>query len=812
MKHLVAEVILPLPLAQTYSYCADSFCEKIAVGMRVVVPFGARKFYTGIVYKINFQSDEPKLKEILTLLDDEPIVFPAQLKLWDWISNYYQCTLGEVLKAALPSGLKMESETYIAKNQLDEPTELSEKEATIFNAIGETPISLEQLAKNVELKNLFSVIKTMQKKSLITLSEELTPNYKAKTETYVKIPDDLCEKLDAALDSLKKTPKQQQLFSTLIDISGIRQNAPCEVSKKELLTTSKCSNAVFNELRKKALIVCYEKKISRLTSAEATRQPFALNPDQQRAFEQIKSEFEQKNTVLLHGVTSSGKTEIYIHLIEETLRKNRQVLFLVPEIALTTQLAERLKQVFGKRIGIYHSRFSDADRVEVWEQLCQNKNYDIILGVRSSIFLPFNNLGLIIVDEEHDASYKQFDPAPRYNARNAAIVLGVQHNARVLLGTATPSVESYCNALSGKFGLVELRRRHEGIELPQIELIDLQQCYHRKQMKGHFSFALLDKMREKLAAGEQVILFQNRRGYSPYTECKQCAWVPRCPNCDVSLTYHQRFYKLTCHYCGHSEPMPEVCPSCKQPTLQNKGFGTEQIEAEVHELFPDKKVLRMDLDTTTSRKAYERIIAEFASQEAQILVGTQIVTKGLDFAHVGLVAVLNADNLLNYPDFRAHERAFQMLTQVSGRAGRKGKQGLVVLQTSSPTHPIIRYTQANDFKAFFSEQMIEREAFHYPPFYRLIVVEIKHRDAQTLTKATFQLARALQREACGDILGPSDPPVSRIQNYFIKHILIKFSTQHSVEKIKSTLNSCITDIKNHDAFRQLRINLDVDPM
>ncbi|MGM9819103.1 MAG: primosomal protein N' [Paludibacteraceae bacterium] len=808
MKQLVAEIILPLPLAQTYSYNVENFREEIVAGMRVIVPFGKRKFYTGIVYDLKEEEDTSSLKPVLSLIENYPIVLPKQFLLWEWIANYYQCSLGEVFKAAIPSGFRIESTTYISKNQEIKCTSLSEREQTALSFITENAVPLEEVIKKSNDKNIFHIIRTLQQKNIINLSEELIPSYKAKTEIFVKINTEAVN--EEALSLLKKSPKQQQLFSTLTDFLNI--NNAEHISKRELLDISKCTNAVFNELKKKNLIVCFEKTISRLEHTSPTRQPFTLNPQQTAAFDAIQNEFKHKNTVLLHGITSCGKTEIYIHLIETVLKKQQQVLFLVPEIALTTQLAERLKKVFGNKIGIYHSRFSDAERVEVWENLFFEKGYKIILGVRSSIFLPFRNLGLIIVDEEHDASYKQFDPAPRYHARNMAIVLGLHHHAKVLLGTATPSIESYSNALTGKFGLVELFARYDDIQLPEIEIIDLQQTYHRKQMKGHFSFALLERMNEKLAAGEQVILFQNRRGYSPYTECKQCAWVPRCPNCDVSLTYHKNFNKLTCHYCGYTEPMPQVCPSCKQPTLQTKGFGTEQIETEVANLFPEYKSVRMDLDTTTSKKAYERIISEFGSRQAQILIGTQIVTKGLDFDNVGLVAVLNADNLLNYPDFRAHERAFQMLIQVSGRAGRKGKQGLVLLQTSSPQHPIIQYTKSNDFKAFFKSQMTERACFHYPPFFRLIVIEIKHKDAKILSKAAYTAVKILKNENCGEILGPSNPPVGKIQGYFIKHILIKFEHTQSNESIKNSIQNCISQLKAIEDFKYLRINLDIDPM
>lgn len=807
MKQLVAHVVLPLPLAQIYSYDASAL-EALEVGMRVIVPLGVKKFYTGIVYGIEQKERDVKLKPILSIVDDKPIVNRLQFKLWEWIASYYQCTLGEVLKAALPSGLKIESETFVTKNAFDDHHLLSAKEAEILSHIDKESVSVGDLAKRCELKQLLSHIKQLQQKGAITLSEELVPSYKARTETYVGIAQCYAEHLDKALDELQKTPKQLQLFSTLADMLTLG----CEVSKKELLNTAKCSNAVFNELKRKGMILCYEKAISRLTHSTAQRPLYPLSAAQAQALDQINQAFEQQNTVLLHGVTSSGKTEVYTHLIAQTLERKQQVLLLVPEIALTTQLSERLKCVFGERIGIYHSRFSDADRVEIWQKQLSDTPYDIILGVRSSIFLPFKQLGLIIVDEEHDASYKQFDPAPRYNARDAAIVLASIHQGKTLLGTATPSIESYSNASIGKYALVELTTRYEGIALPNIELIDLKECYHRKQMCGHFSLQLIDKMREKLTNDEQIILFQNRRGFAPYTECKACAWVPRCPNCDVSLTYHKHFNKLTCHYCGHTEQMPTTCPECKQESIQTKGFGTEQVENEVKELFPDVPCLRMDLDTTTSRRAYEQIIADFASGKAKILIGTQIVTKGLDFAKVGLVAILNADNLMNYPDFRAHERAFQMLTQVSGRAGRKGKQGDVILQSSQPLHPIIQMAKSNSFTTFFAQQMVERQAFHYPPFHRLIVVELKHKDSHTLSSAAYQLAKQLQHESNMEVLGPSNPPVGRVQLLYIKHIMVKFENVRMANQIKATIQQHIARLREQEAYKQLRVNLNVDPM
>ena len=585
------------------------------------------------------------------------------------------------------------------------------------------------------------------------------------------------------------------------------------MTRKELLENSGASPAVLAALVERGVLETYLKEIGRLDISDLpTNAVYALNEFQQTALSSIEKQFKEKPVVLLHGVTSSGKTEIYIHLIQKVLDEGKQVLYLVPEIALTTQLTSRLKRVFGKRLGVYHSKFSDAERVEIWNNVLNDKSYEVIIGVRSSIFLPFRQLGLVIVDEEHESSYKQYDPAPRYNARNAAIVLASMHGAKTLLGTATPSIESYFNAETGKYGLVELHQRHEEMQLPEIVVVDTKEAYHKKRMEGHFSDVLLEKIAKALGNNEQIILFQNRRGYAPYIECKGCAYVPKCKNCDVSLTVHKVFNTLTCHYCGYTEPIPTICPVCKTPNLNTKGFGTEKIEDEIRQIFPDARVSRMDLDTTRSKKSYEKLITDFENHKVDILIGTQMVTKGLDFEHVSLVGILNADNMLNFPDFRAHERAYQLMAQVSGRAGRKNKRGLVVLQTSQPEHTVIGQVIRNDYAAMYKLQTEERKQFKYPPYFRMIQVTLRHKDVHVLQQAAFTLAGQLRAIFGSRVLGPIDPVVSRIQNLFIKQIILKIENEASPAKAKEMLQHASDELLTQSRFKAVRIGLDVDPV
>ncbi|MBO5975316.1 MAG: primosomal protein N' [Paludibacteraceae bacterium] len=812
-NNLFVDVILPLFLEQNYTYSVPENISNLQPGVRVIVQFGSRKFYSALVYKVHKNKPEVDCKPIVSVLDEFPIVNKTQLLVWEWIANYYQTSLGDVYKAALPAGLKLESDSNVSLNNTftEENISLNEKEKQLVEILKNSNVEIQSLLKKTEIKNVLSVIKSLQEKKIINIDEQIESSYKPKTNVFVSLAKDFkTDKIEDYTNLLKRSKNQQELFNYYIKISEGKTDF--KIEKSMFLKTANSNSSVLNALIQKGILTSFTEHVSRLRKTNATQGIYSLNPIQQEAYEKIKMLFEEKNVVLLHGVTSSGKTEIYTHLIQEALKQGKQVLYLVPEIALTTQLAERLTRIFGEKLEIYHSRISDAEKVEIWNNLCQKKEAKIILGARSSVFLPFTNLGLIIVDEEHEPSFKQFDNSPRYHARNVAIVLATFWKAKTLLGSATPSLESYSNALNGKYGLVELTKRFENVKLPEIEIIDLEQSYKRKQMKGHFSFTLLEKMKQTLDSGEQIILFQNRRGFSPYVECKVCAWNPRCPHCDVSLSYHKYFNKLVCHYCGHSEKLPQKCPSCEQETLQHKGFGTEQIEEELKELFPEVSVRRMDLDTTRSKKSYENIINDFALGKARILVGTQIISKGLDFENVGLVGILNADNLLNYPHFRAYERAFQMLTQVSGRAGRRNKQGNVILQTFSANHPIIQFVKSADYQKFFEQQMIERGLFHYPPYYRLIEITIKHRDYNILNKVAFLLAKTLQKSIDKYVLGPNNPPVGKIQNYYIKTILLKIENTTNIDQIKQLVAKEVNNLLLKQEFKSTRFFIDVDPM
>jgi primosomal protein N' (replication factor Y) len=788
--------------------------------MRVVVPFGKKKLYTAIVSLVHTYKPDTvyEIKDIVCLLDNDPVLRFPQLKFWDWIVSYYQACPGDVYQAAVPAGLKLESETQVCVNpDFEAETFLSDKEQRILDALSDgKPLSVDFLSKNTGIRDVLPALKMLLEKGAVEVNEELTEKFRARTESYVRLTNEAHgeENLRRIFDELSRAKKQLDVLMIYIDLSKCLQpKLAREVSKKELMEKTLISPAVLNSLIEKNIFEIYKKEVGRLdNSFVEANELFTLNEHQQEAFKQIEQQFVDKPVVLLHGVTSSGKTEIYIHLIQKVLSEGRQVLYLVPEIALTTQLTSRLRRVFGNKLGVYHSKFSDAERVEIWNKVLNDKGYDVIIGVRSSVFLPFRQLGLVIVDEEHESSFKQYDPSPRYHARNAAIMLASMHGAKSLLGTATPSIESYFNAQTGKYGLVELHKRHEEMAMPEILVVDTKEAYRKKMMESHFSDMLISKIGKALTNKEQVILFQNRRGYAPYIECKACAYVPKCKNCDVSLTVHKVFNTLTCHYCGYTESIPVVCPSCHTPALSTKGFGTEKIEDEIRQIFPEARVSRMDLDTTRSKKGYEKLITDFEQHKVDILIGTQMVTKGLDFEHVSLVGILNADNMLNFPDFRAHERAFQLMAQVSGRAGRKNKQGLVVLQTSQPEHPVIGQVLRNDYGAMYQTQCAERRLFKYPPFFRLIQITLRHRDVNVVKQASIDMGRQLRAIFGERILGPIDPPVSRIQNFFIKQIILKIENEASPSKAKELLGQVTDTILADQRFKSLRISLDVDPM
>ena len=819
---LYVDVILPLPLANRYTYSLPEALEgQVAEGSRIIVPFGRKKFYTALVARIH--SDPPtgyEIKDVVEVLDPHPILLPGQFRLWEWIASYYLCTPGDVYKAALPSGMKLESETIVTLNtdyEADIP--LSVREQQVLDQLTADPEQcITQLEKHAEPgRNLLPVVNSLLAKGAIHIKEELKRSYKPKTEARVKLGKgfDTEERIRPLFDELARAPKQLALLMKYLELSGFFNNASTlrEVSRKELLARADATPAAFTGLAEKGIFETYQYEVGRLDKAHtATIDINPLNEAQQAAFDAITACFREKNVCLLHGVTSSGKTEIYIHLIRRTIEAGRQVLYLLPEIALTTQITERLRRVFGNRIGIYHSKFPDAERVEIWQKQLSEADYDIILGVRSSVFLPFRNLGLVIVDEEHENTYKHQDPAPRYHARNAAIVLASMYGAKTLLGTATPSVETWHNATTGKYGLVELKERYKEIQLPEIIPVDIKELHRKKMMKGPFSPLLLQYIREALEQKEQVILFQNRRGFAPMIECNTCGWVPKCKNCDVSLTYHKGLNQLTCHYCGYTYQLPRICPACEGTDLRNRGFGTEKIEDDIKALFPDARVARMDLDTTRTRTAYERIISDFQQGKTDILIGTQMVSKGLDFDHVSIVGILNADTMLNYPDFRAYERAFQLMAQVAGRAGRKNKRGRVVLQTKSIDHPIIPQVIANDYEAMVGGQLAERQMFHYPPYYRLVYVYLKNRN-ETLLDLMAQTMAAKLRTVFGNrVLGPDKPPVARVQTLFIRKIVLKIETNAPMARARELLVQVQKEMVAEDRFKSLIVYYDVDPM
>ena len=820
MKRYV-DVIVPLPIAGQYTYSLpEEMAERVCMGCRVVVPFGRKKFYTGLVTRVHEEAPQAyETKDVSEVLDERPILLERQYAFWQWLSDYYLCPLGDVYKAAVPSGMKLESETLVVYNpEFVAGGPLPEKEQQVLDLLSrDTEQCITQLEKSSGIRQLLPVIQSLLEKEAIYVKEELKRSYRPKLETRVRLTERVRPEkaLRLQFDLLARAPKQLAVLMKYLELSGWSgaDGRLREVTRKQLQDASGASAAVLNGLVEKQVFEVYRAEVGRLAQGTLETQDLhTLSEAQENAYRQILATFHTKNVCLLHGVTASGKTEIYIHLIEQVLRVGKQVLYLLPEIALTTQITERLKRVFGNRLGIYHSKFPDAERVEIWRKQLSENDYDVILGVRSSVFLPFRRLGLVIVDEEHEQTYKQQDPAPRYHARNAAIVLASLFGAKTLLGTATPSIETYYNALQGKYGLVELNERHQQICLPRIEVVDIRELARKKRMTGPFSPMLLQQMREALDRKEQVILFQNRRGFAPMIECRTCGWVPRCKNCDVSLTYHKGLNELTCHYCGYTYQVPRSCPACGGVELMDRGFGTEKVEDDVKRIFPEARVARMDLDTTRTRTAYETIIADFEAGKTDVLIGTQMVSKGLDFDRVSVVGILNADSLLNYPDFRSYERAYQLMAQVAGRAGRKNRQGLVILQTKSPDLPLIHEVVTNDYRQMYEEQLEERRLFNYPPFDRLVYVYLKHRKEEVAEQAAAVLAGWL-RAGLGDrILGPDKPPVGRIQRLFIKKIVVKIAQGTSMPKVRGYLLQLQRALLEDERFRSLVVYYDVDPM
>ncbi len=817
---LFVDVILPLALPRNFTYSVpDELSDRIQKGMRVIVPFGTRKFYSAIVREVHDRNpDRYAAKEIVSILDDRPVVNDTQLRFWQWIASYYMCTVGEVMKAAIPSGLKLESETRVFFNsayvQCDELTEHEEKVLEIVCNKKSLPVS--EIAATYKRKDLMRVVQSLVDKEALWVEEMIANRYKPKFETYVGLHPEINEekRLESVFDALEKAPKQLDLLMHYLRLSGAFSDRPLkEATKKELLQIADAQPDALNNLVKKKILTYETKEISRLPTGNADSKTMpVLTEYQQTAFEQIKTAFAEKDTVLLHGVTSSGKTEVYIRLIEAQIQQGKQVLYLLPEIALTAQIIDRLKSVFGNRVGIYHSKYSDAERVEVWNNTGKPGGYDVVLGVRSGIFLPFADLGLIIVDEEHENTYKQYDPAPRYHARDAAVVLAAMHKAKTLLGTATPAIETYFNARGGKYGLVELTRRYADVMMPEIVIADTGLARKQGKMQSHFHPDLLEAVDATLKAGKQVILFQNRRGFAPYVQCRICEHIPRCENCDVSLTYHKFSDLLVCHYCGAGTENITKCPVCGGLDIGTVGFGTEKIEDEIRIFFPDVRVARLDLDSSRSRGNYEKIISDFEQGKTDILVGTQMISKGLDFENVLLAGILNADNMLDFPDFRAFERSFQLMTQVGGRAGRSNERGKVIIQASRPQHPILQYIVNGDYEGMYASQLIERETYGYPPFYRLIRLTLKHKNKEVLHRAAKELAEYLTQIFGRRVLGPETPIISRIQTYYLENILLKIERQASVQKAKTLLAEAVDNLRQLPAYKSLQIVADADPM
>lgn len=805
MRYAFADIILPTPLAQLFTYSVPEELE-LFIGARVVVSFGQRHFYTGIVARLH--NEEPNLltvKPVERLLDNEPLVGETHIRFWQQLANYYQTPIGDFYQAAVPQLFRIESKTKLTlADGIDFSSDLPEKVRLLCSTLAQEPHLTAQQLNEKSGKGNLAEIQRLIELGVIQTEEDFSDKFQPKQLPFITTtftPDD--EGFQAATVGKRLTDKQQTLLNTLITL--LREQQTDAIELRQLKATP-----IVGQLEKKGLVRKEMRIVNRLQRYEQGETIIhTLSTEQLKALNDIQKAWEKKDVVLLHGVTASGKTEVYVKLIEECIRQGKQTLMLIPEIALTTQLAQRLRNTFGDKLGIYHSKFSNHERAEIWNHVLHNDRYQVVLGTRSSLFLPFRNLGLIVVDEEHDTSYKQQDYPPKYNARNAAIMLGHLFHAKTLLGSATPSLETYCNTQTGRYGLVELTTRFRNIQLPEVEIINMEEAYRKGLVRHHLSQQLRDAITETLERKEQVILFQNRRGFSPFTECNVCGWTPKCQHCDVTLTYHKRINKLKCHYCGNTHNIYSICPQCGNPRLLSHGIGTEQIEEEIKLLFPDARIARMDLDTTTGKHAYETIIRQLETREIDILVGTQMVTKGLDFKHVKLVGIINADSLLSQPDFRASERAFQMLTQVSGRAGRE-EAGRVMMQTSMPQHPIIQYVLTNDYRRFFNSQMNERHLFLYPPYCRLVAINIKHRQSDVVRQFAEELASELRTHFQERLLGPNTPEVSRISNFYLQNILIKADLNHT-EQAKALINTTIRNLAARSDYRSIVCDLDIDP-
>ncbi len=810
------EVILPLSLAKTFTYSiSEAEFHYIKIGMRLAVPFGKSKIYTALVIEIH--QNKPtlyKAKEIHQILDEKPIVTEIQIAHWQWIASYYMCAIGDVYRGAMPSALLLESETIISQKTdlVVDASLLSDDEFLVYEALQQqSSLKVQDIMAILNKKNIFPVIQKLIDKNILVLQEEIQETYKPKLVRYVRLHPkyESNEGLSELLETLKSANKQKEIVLNYFQLSATEKKP---ITVKKLVEAANSSSAVVKALIEKEIFEDYFLQEDRVNFTGKIREDqLQLSLAQQKAFEEIKESFTQKEVCLLHGVTSSGKTEIYIKLIEEYLETGKQILYLLPEIALTTQLVGRLRTYFGNKVAVFHSKYNNNERIEVWNQVLVNsEKAQVVIGARSSLFLPFYNLGFVIVDEEHEQTFKQVDPAPRYHARDAAIVLAHSHKAKVLLGSATPSIETYFNAKSDKFGLVEISERFGNVMMPNIELVDLKDKYFRKKMTGHFSDVLIEEINIALSLGEQVILFQNRRGYSPVIECMTCGHVPQCQQCDVSLTYHKHKNQLRCHYCGYTMAKPTHCHSCSSVDLTTKGFGTEQIEQELVSIFPNSKIGRMDQDTTRGKFGFEKIIDSFKNREMDILVGTQMLAKGLDFDNVSLVGIMNADNMLYHPDFRAFERSFQMMTQVAGRAGRSEKQGKVVIQTYNPNHNTIQQVTNNDYLGMYKEQLYDRQIYKYPPYFRIIKLTLKQRDFDKLKEGSMWLYQVMSQNLNMPVLGPEEPAISRIRNEYIRTIIIKIPQNASIVSTKKTIQKMLNSFEAVAQYRAIKVTSNVD--
>ncbi len=827
-KTLFADILLPLPLKGCFTYRVPwALNGVVCQGQRAVVPFGRGKVYSGLIKRIH--ETPPKkvqARYLHSLLDREAVVTPMQFAFWEWMAGYYLCTEGEVMNAALPAAMKLAGESLLVLNPLAGPLseQLSDKEYALLEALRvHKQLSLGKAASMISVGKILPLVKTLIDKGLLVLKEELDNPWRPRRISFVRLTEPFAreENLKPVFDQAQaRAPRQMELLLQYFRLLEGKDNGGSGVERKKLTAPIKNGQAALQALLNKGVFEVYEKTVSHFDHQPRDGKRIDFNTHQQKAWEEIREGFRKHDVALLHGVTSSGKTELYIRLIRETIDKGEQVLYLLPEIALTSQIIRRLQQHFGHRAGIYHSRFNPLERTEVWNNLLQGGvesdgemiTYDLVLGPRSAVFLPFRKLGLVIIDEEHEPSFKQQDPAPRYHARDAAIYLASMCGARVLMGSATPSLEVYSGVSSGRFACATIGHRHGGVEMPGTEVADIRKDSRSKAMKSHFSPLIFQSMDQALNAGEQVILFQNRRGFSLRLECDHCQWLPQCHQCDVSLVYHKKVNRLKCHYCGHGIPPPADCPECGSTAVKMKGFGTEKIEEELPLYFPQARVARMDLDTTRSKNAYRKIIEDFECRRIDILVGTQMVSKGLDFDNVGVVGILNADNMLNFPDFRSHERAFQLMAQVSGRAGRNKKKGRVIIQTRQPGHPIIRQVVENDYQEMYEQQIAERRRFHYPPFSRLVVVSLLHTDEALVNKAAARLAPQLRQAFPDKVLGPEFPVVSRIRNRYIKNIMVKFDRSPRLTEEKNQLLKLVDEFLREKEWKPVRVIFNVDPV